>query len=283
MDSLGSELYEQIVDRLPDDIPTFHHAWMLLLQLLTSDSPHRFADIKKKLLAICPQDYPGQDISAMCLDVKKHYRSLLTAGAGVFDLNDTEKIIDAFALADGDDRYRKRIVDKETDLDTALQFIRFMSDYDASLKHLCSQNVDVESICTLAEDQYRLALSNHRWMPALHTPDAKKPPETFSQTQINALIQQIHPSTPPPTVTKAKIAVCCVENWDIGPLTVPNATTLETTGTIVDAATVVAVVEAVVAVVVVVVVEVAVATVMLAVAVGDKVPAIAPLVLPPGN
>ena len=204
LDSLGSELYEQIVDRLPDDNPTFHHTWMLLLQLLTSDSPHRFADIKKKLLAIRPQDYPGQDISAMCLDVKKHYRSLLTAGAGVFGLNDTEKIIDAFALADGDDRYRKRIVDKQTDLDTALQFIRFMSDYDASLKHLRSHNVDVESICTLAEDQYRLALSNHRWMPALHTPDAKKPPETFSRTQINALIQQIHPSTSSSNRDKSK-------------------------------------------------------------------------------
>ena len=161
LDSLSSKLYEQIIDRLPEDTPTFHHASMLLLQLLISDSPHRFADIKKKLLAIRPQDYPGQDISAMCLEVTKHYRSLLTAGAGVFDLHDTEKLIDAFALADGDYRYRKSIVDRQINLDSALQHIWFTSDCDKSLKYLRAQNVDVKSICTLAEDQYCLAWSNH--------------------------------------------------------------------------------------------------------------------------
>ena len=54
-------------------------AWMQVIEALQSDSLECFKTMKQELENIKPQQYPGQNIADMSLDITYHCQALTTA------------------------------------------------------------------------------------------------------------------------------------------------------------------------------------------------------------
>ena len=110
--------------------------------------------MKHELENTKPQQYPGQNIANMSLDVTYHCQALTTAG--IWDHQLCLNILSTFLLADGDEMYCHSLITMKATLEDKLKKVRFM-EHVAGTTHLCSKGLTYTDICDLAETQYKEA------------------------------------------------------------------------------------------------------------------------------
>ena len=98
---------------------------------------------------------------------------------------------DSFLSADCHARYEHALVPKQVELDVALQVIHYIEDCTTVHTYLADCKLTFGDICELAETQYCNAVGNKCWVPQHNLVDSKKPPETFTNAQVNTLIQYV--------------------------------------------------------------------------------------------
>ena len=187
LDSLDAPLRQELEERMPDE-PLFPILWMMLIQIIQSDSMGKFARLEAELKTLTPQQFSGQNIAEMALAITTRASALHTAGLFNHQLNSL--ILKSFLAADGNDAYKFELMKLQSELTAALKEERFMSDKTAAGVFLASKRLDFRSICQLAEDKYREAIGDGVWPPSRHNKDSKAPPAGYySSAQLNALVQ----------------------------------------------------------------------------------------------
>ena len=86
VDCFDNALRLEIEERLPDD-PTFHIVWMMLVQIIQSDSMGKLTQMTNEIKQQTPQMYTGQNIAEMALAISTHATALFTAGLYDLELN----------------------------------------------------------------------------------------------------------------------------------------------------------------------------------------------------
>ena len=178
----------EIEEHLPDT-PTFHIVWMMLVQIIQSDSMCKFTQIVNEIKQKTPQMYAGQNIAEMVLVISAHATTLSTAGLYDLQLNGT--ILNAFLLAHGNDEYQFELMKMQSQLTTALKQVNFMADKHAASSFLTNLGLGHTQLCALAEGKYCEAIGDGIWLPATNTKDSKVSPSGYyTAAQLNALVQE---------------------------------------------------------------------------------------------
>ena len=202
LDSLTPKLRLEMEERMPDE-PNFPLLWMMLIQIIQSDSMGKFARIEAEIKSQHPKQYAGQNIAEMALAISSRATTLHTAGLFNHQLNAT--ILKQFLMADGNNEYRFELMKVQSELNKALKQERFMTDKTAANDYLNNLGLGFRQICQLAEDKYREALGDGDWPPARNNKDSKLPPAGYySATELNALVQHFSSSS-----TKSKNSGGC--------------------------------------------------------------------------
>ena len=68
VDCFDDTLHLEIEECLPDN-PTFHILWMMLVQIVQSDSMGKFTQMMNEIKQQTPQMYAGQNIAKMALAI----------------------------------------------------------------------------------------------------------------------------------------------------------------------------------------------------------------------
>jgi hypothetical protein len=186
--SIASPLSSQILERLDDD-STFTDVWLEFIKSIQSTSVERFEDIRNKIKARLPSQYPGENIESMASDFRRDARELIDAGQ--YDHNLTLNMTKQFLLAGGDmnENYKSEIRTMSKALGKALLLIAHM-DKEAADKYMRDHDFTYMDSCRVAEGEYRSQFDTFEWPPARHARDSKAVPSNFG---ANAL----YPSTPP--------------------------------------------------------------------------------------
>ena len=100
LDRLDISFKQDIENCLPNDFCLLI-VWMQVIKALQSDSLECFKAMKCEFESIKPQQYPGQNIADMSLDMTYHCQALTTAGVWNHQL--CSSIPSTFLLADGNE------------------------------------------------------------------------------------------------------------------------------------------------------------------------------------
>ena len=188
VDCFDDALRLEIEERIPEE-PTFHMLWMLLIQIIQSDSMGKFTQMTNEIKQQKPQMYAGQNIAEMALAISTRATALSTAGLYDLQLNGT--ILKAFLMADGNDEYKFELMKTQSLLTAALKEVRFMPDKLAASTYLSNLDLGHVQLCALAESKYREAIGDGIWPPATNNRDSKAAPAGYyTAAQLNALVQQ---------------------------------------------------------------------------------------------
>ena len=188
VDCFDNALCLEIEERLPDD-PTFHIVWMMLVQIIQSDSMGKFTKMMNKIKQQTPQMYAGQKIAEMALAISTHATALSTAG--LYDLQLNRTILKVFLLVDGNDEYWFELMKMQFQLTAALKQVRFMADKHVASAFLTNLGLGHTQLCALAQGKYHEAVGEGIWPPATNTKDSKVAPSGYYTTaQLNALVQE---------------------------------------------------------------------------------------------
>ena len=186
VDCFDNALRLEIEERLPDD-PTFHILWMMLVQIIQSDSMGKFTQMTNKIKQQTPQMYAGQNIAEMALAICTRATALSTAG--FYDLQLNGMILKAFLLADGNDEYWFELMKTQSQLTATLMQVRFTADNHAASAFLTNLGLGHTQLCALAEGKYCEAVGDGIWPPATNTKDSKVTPSGYyTAAQLNALV-----------------------------------------------------------------------------------------------
>ena len=170
--TLDDALAIEVQDRITTSM-TFPQVWMVLMNILQSTAIERFEAIKQKLKNTLPQQYPGQDIGAMAMDVKKHIKSLMAAN--MYEVQLTLDILENFLKADGSEDYLHDLRGLKRPLKDAIADTRYMDSQRAGIEHLETKQLSHTTIIEFAENTYRSELVRGRWGPATNAHDSKDP------------------------------------------------------------------------------------------------------------
>ncbi len=133
VDSLEADLAKELREiKEPDD--PFPKVWIRFIRTIRSISIDRFEDLKKKIKACKPTQYPGQDLSKMALDLRSYAKELEVAGQ--YDHNLTLHMLNSFldAGGQGNEDFRFPLRTIKANLNTALIEIGYLSYQDAHQK-----------------------------------------------------------------------------------------------------------------------------------------------------
>ena len=119
LDSLDKMFKKYIKDCLPNNF-----CFQSCHQGPASDSLKHFKTMEHELENNRPQQYPGQDIANMSLDMTYHCQALTTAGIWNHQL--CLSILSAFLLADGDQLYCHSLITMKATLEDELKKVRFI-------------------------------------------------------------------------------------------------------------------------------------------------------------
>ena len=183
VDCFDNALHLEIEEHLPDD-PTFHIVWMMLVQIIPSDSMGKFTQMMNEIKQQTPQMHASQNIAEMALAICTHATALSTAGLYDLQLNGT--ILKAFLLADGNDEYWFELMKMQSQLTAALKQVRFMADKHAASAFLTNLALGHTQLCALAE-----GIGDGIWLPATNMKDSKVVPSGhYTAAQLNALVKE---------------------------------------------------------------------------------------------
>ena len=185
LDSLDISFKRYVKDHLPDDF-CFPLVWMQVIKALQSDSLECFKTIKCELENIKPQQYPGQNVTDMSLDMTYHCQALTTAG--VWDHQLCSSILSTFLLTNGDEMYCHSLIAMKASLEDELKKVRFMEHADGTTQ-IHRNRLTNAGICDLTETWYEEAKGVGKWPPATHAKDSKAPPSSFTQAEVHTLVQ----------------------------------------------------------------------------------------------
>ena len=150
----------EIEEHLPND-PTFHILWMMLVQIVQSNSMGKFTQMMNEIKQQTPKMYASQNIAKMALAISTRATTLSTAGLYNLQLNGT--ILKAFLLVDGIDEYRFELMKMQSQLTAALKQVRFMADKHAWSAFLTNLGLCHTQLCALAECKYHEAVGDGIW------------------------------------------------------------------------------------------------------------------------
>ena len=162
LDSLDPSFKQYIKDYLPDNVCLLI-VWMQVIKALHTNSLKCFKTMKCKLEKIKPQQFPGQNVADMSLDMTYHCQALTTAGICNHQLCLT--ILYTFLLTNCNELYCHSLINMKVILEDKLRMVRFMEP-TAGITHLCSNGLTSADICDLAKTQYQEAKGGCKWPPA---------------------------------------------------------------------------------------------------------------------
>ena len=142
--------------------------------------------MKQEVENIKPQQYPGQNVADMSLDVTCHCQALTTAG--IWDHQLCSSILLASLLTNGNELYYHSLITIKGTLEDELKKVRFM-EHATGMNHLHNQGLTYTDICDLTETQYQEAKGVGKWPPTAHTKDSKAPPSSFTCNEAHSLVQ----------------------------------------------------------------------------------------------
>ena len=134
-----------VKSHLPDDFG-FPFIWMQVIKALQSNSLKCFETMKCKLENIKLQQYPGQNVTDMSLDVTYNCQALTTAGVSDHQLYSS--ILSAFLLANGDEMYNHSLISMKATLEDKLKKVRFM-EIATRTNHLSDKGLTMLTSVTL--------------------------------------------------------------------------------------------------------------------------------------
>ena len=199
LDPLNPSLHQKVEEKL-DDGESFHVAWLLFIKAIQTTSIERFEELKVKIKARLPSQYPGENLEAMAADLCKDARELVAAGQ--YDRNLTMSMLKNFLLAGGpgNEDFRHPLRDLKLRLSQALLDIGY-KDKAAANKYMVEHKLTFKDICEQAESTYRTMYDMQEWPPARNARDAKVPPTGYG---INMAAAPFCKSTDAP-LTRADI------------------------------------------------------------------------------
>ena len=162
LNSLDISFKKYVEDHLPNNF-CFLIIWIQVIKALQSDSLECFKTMKCKLENLKLQQYPGQNITNMLLDITYCCQSLTMDG--IWDHQLCLSILSTFLLANGDEMYHHSLITMKDTLEDKLKKVRFM-EHATGMTHLCSKGLTYADICDLAKTRYQESKGVGKWPPA---------------------------------------------------------------------------------------------------------------------
>ena len=179
--SLETQMYENCD---PDD--TFVTYWMNFVLLIGSISTQRFDVMKNRLKDRKLNNYPGQDVQALCSAYLSDYKEL--HGARMFD-HDLIMIMVREIMKGGTEDFRSEIRPLKNKLDRTLMQIRHLS-YDKKHRELVREELDIKTVLKKCKEEYRKLKDYGEWPAASHALDSKALNPSYGNMAANQLIHQ---------------------------------------------------------------------------------------------
>ncbi len=175
------------VEKRQKESDTFVDVVFIFLMLETPYTAKKFEAIKAQIRARKPQQYSGQNILAMCEDLRDDIKKLSV----MYDPQLTLDMLTNFLMADGGLEFQKQLLDKKLELEEMLPSLFHLPVVEQE-KKLVEKELGWEDILLLAEKRYQLQMqpNNITWPPAKSVTDSKAPPSNFSTTGVSANLLQ---------------------------------------------------------------------------------------------
>ena len=204
MNSLDPRTEQMILDNKQEEDDTFVVLWKVLQRGIMSISITRYAEIKDKIKALEPSQYPGHNILMMVIQLKEWCQELQDADQ--YDHYLTLIITKNFLKGGGatNELWRMPFLLLIPKLNDALLEIPHMS-RETAWAHMKGEKLLWTHVCEQARNEYRMMLDNKEWPPQRSHRDSRRPHHRFghpaitqdkshSQAQANALIQHTQAS-----------------------------------------------------------------------------------------
>ena len=179
LNSLGDALQIRIEAKIKDK-HTFADVLFVFLEVIRPLSADLYLSIEKRIDAIVPQNYPGENIVDMCTDLRLLIIQLIKARAW-----DSKKNIDlcrTLASAGGINNYEYQfpMTTLLTKVKKECSVITHLANEDKAI-HMASSDLSWEDIIEVAEELYNEQSTPGfvRWGPACNPKDSKAPPSQF--------------------------------------------------------------------------------------------------------
>jgi hypothetical protein len=186
LDSIDTSMRTKVEKRQKES-DTFVDVVFIFLMLETPYTAKKFEAIKAQIRARKPQQYSGQNILAMCEDLRDDIKKLSV----MYDPQLTLDMLTNFLMADGGLEFQKQLLDKKLELEEMLPSLFHLPVVEQE-KKLVEKELGWEDILLLAEKRYQLQMqpNNITWPPAKSVTDSKAPPSNFSTTGVSANLLQ---------------------------------------------------------------------------------------------
>ena len=205
MNSLDPRTEQMVLDNKQEEDDTFVVLWKVLQRGIMSISITRYAEIKDKIKALEPSQYPGHNILMMVIQLKEWCQELQDADQ--YDHYLTLIITKNFLKGGGatNELWRMPFLLLIPKLNDALLEIPHMS-RETAWAHMKGEKLLWTHVCEQARNEYRMMLDNKEWPPQRSHRDSRRPHHRFghpaitqdnqnhSQAQANALIQHTQAS-----------------------------------------------------------------------------------------
>jgi hypothetical protein len=147
LNSLSPELEIKLAERMGNE-DSFTVAWIRLISSITSTSIDKYDDIKNRIKARSPDQYPGQDLEKLGTDYRKDAKIL--EAAGQYDHSITLHMLKTFLKAGGDgiqaENFRHPLRNMQFKLDAALLTVAF-KDKAATKIDMIKEELTYKDVC----------------------------------------------------------------------------------------------------------------------------------------
>ena len=226
LNSLEKSFRRQVQDQ-SREVSSFPELFMVVVNIVTHDSPQHWEQVKREMRSLLPQNYGGQDIMALTQNFAEKARPLIAAG--LYDHTLTGKLLANIITADWPETPKFELMYISKNLTDAITEIRFLDRSVADAK-MRKDKLWYTDIIESANTKYLVSLKDGEWAPKRSATDSKAPPSSFganqalvpssktpkasrrgrntakpplTQAALNALIQTLkHPPGTNPTPTK---------------------------------------------------------------------------------
>ena len=182
LDCLEKGFRREVQDQARD-VKSFPELFMVLVKIVTHDSPQHWEQVKKDMRGLLPQKYPGQDIMALTKDFSQKARPLIAAG--LYDHTLTASLMTNILRAEWPDTPKFELMYLAKNLNDTIIEVRFQDRTTADLK-MRKEKLWYTDIIETANTKYLVSVKDGEWRPKQHATDSKAPPTSFGANKAIA-------------------------------------------------------------------------------------------------
>ena len=175
LDSLEPTFRRELKD-ISKKVQSFPELVMILVRLITDDSPAHWETVKSELRSIIPQNYAGHDICALTNNFVNVAAPL--EAAGYYDHTLTTALLRNVLKAAWPPQSQFRVLTLHEKVEDGVQHIRFM-EKSAADEYMSANRLTYTLVCEKLAEEYLTCHKQATWEAAQNVTDSKAPPEQY--------------------------------------------------------------------------------------------------------